>query len=217
MPAEAVQGPKASARIFGYGKIRKQTLEREMVVRKFGKSIQHYGFLVGTAGLVVGLDQWTKALVRSRLSIGEVWAPIEEFASLLRIVHWSNTGAAFGLFPGAAMVFTVIAVLVSIAIIVYWPRVPHSEAGLKIALSLQLGGALGNLIDRLILGTVTDFIAVGEFPVFNVADSSISMGAAVLLIVTWLDERKRKKEKTAPLSEDAESKDSPLTVEQQND
>ena len=64
---------------------------------------------------------------------------------------------------------------------------------LRLALSLQLGGALGNLVDRFRWGHVIDFISVGNFPVFNVADSSISLGVAVLILGVWLQERKQKK------------------------
>lgn len=159
--------------------------------------LRSYLVLVGIAGLIVGLDQWTKYLVRTRLELGQTWAPLPEAFSFIRIVHWKNTGAAFGLFPQGSLIFTAMAILVSLAILYYWPRVPSNQVGLRIALALQLGGAVGNLIDRLNEGIVTDFIAVGTFPVFNVADSSISIGVAVLVIVTWWEERQRKvREKT---------------------
>ncbi len=151
-----------------------------------------YLVLLGLAGVVVAADQWTKFLVRSRLELGEVWVPWEWLAPVARIVHWNNTGAAFGLFQSGGLVFTIVAILVSAAILYYYPRVPSSQKPLRLALALQLGGAIGNLIDRLALGTVTDFISVGRFPVFNVADSSISIGVAVLVAAMWLEERHRR-------------------------
>ncbi|MEW6568437.1 MAG: signal peptidase II [Chloroflexota bacterium] len=151
-----------------------------------------YLVLLGLAGLVVAADQWTKYLVRSRLDLGEVWVPWEWLAPFARIVHWNNTGAAFGLFRSGGLIFTIVAILVSVAILYYYPRVPSSQVPLRLALALQLGGAIGNLIDRLVLGTVTDFVSVGTFPVFNVADASISVGVAVLVAAMWLEERRRR-------------------------
>jgi len=150
--------------------------------------------LLGLAGLVVGLDQWTKYLVRTRLAVADTWSPWEWLAPYARVVHWSNTGAAFGFFQSGGMVFTVVAIVVSIAIIYYFPRIPSGHLPLRLALGLQLGGALGNLIDRLAQGTVTDFISIGSFPVFNVADAGISVGVAVLVATMWFEERRQKAE-----------------------
>ncbi|MEX0787733.1 MAG: signal peptidase II [Anaerolineales bacterium] len=152
--------------------------------------LREYLILLGASGMLVAVDQWTKYLVRTRLEFGEVWAPIPALGEWLRIVHWNNTGAAFGLFPSGGLVFTLIALVVSGAILYYYPRLPAGQAPLRIALALQLGGAIGNLIDRLIQGTVTDFVAVATFPVFNVADASISVGVAVLAAAIWLEERR---------------------------
>jgi len=156
--------------------------------------------LVGSAGLIVAFDQWTKYLVRSQLGVGETWMPLAWLAPYARVIHWNNTGAAFGLFPSASLVFTVVAVLVGLAIVYYFPRVPGSQWPLRVALILQFAGALGNLIDRLVVGTVTDFISVGTFPVFNVADASISVGVAVLVAGMWVEERRKPRgtEQAAP-------------------
>ena len=154
--------------------------------------------LIGCSGLIVALDQWTKYLVRTQLEVGETWMPIAWLAPYARVIHWNNTGAAFGLFPTASVVFTVVACLVSVAILYYFPRVPAGQWPLRVALILQFAGALGNLIDRLVIGTVTDFISVGTFPVFNVADSSISIGVAVLVAGMWLEERRRPRTAVQP-------------------
>ena len=151
-----------------------------------------YLILSGVAGVIVALDQWTKYLVRSRLAVGEIWAPIPALSPYVRIVHWNNTGAAFGLFPSGGLAFTLVAIVVSLAIVYYFPRVPGGQSLLRFALALQLGGAIGNLIDRLLLGTVTDFVSVGTFPVFNVADSCISIGVALLVAAMWVEERRHR-------------------------
>lgn len=164
--------------------------------------IRSYLVLVLISGAIVALDQWTKYLVRSSLEVGESWLPFPDLTQFLRVVHWHNTGAAFGILPQASLVFTIVAVVVAVVIVIYWPRVPSEQWALRLALAMQLGGAIGNLASRLTQGVVTDFIAVGNFPVFNVADSSISVGVAVLIIATWLDERKHRKEQGVELDEE---------------
>lgn len=160
---------------------------------KFVARAREYVTLIGIAGLIVALDQWSKSLVQSSLEVGESWIPIEGLGDYLRIVHWHNTGAAFGILPQASTIFTIVAIVVATVIIIYWPRVPSKSWALRLALAMQLGGALGNLTSRLVHGVVTDFIAVGSFPVFNVADSSISVGVAILLIATWIEERRARR------------------------
>jgi len=161
------------------------------------QKVRDYLLLLGVAGAIVALDQWTKYLVRTRLLLGETWSPWEWLAPYARIVHWNNTGAAFGIFPAGGAIFTVVAALVVAAIIYYYPQVPRDQIGVRIALPMQLGGALGNLIDRLSLGTVTDFVSVGPIPVFNVADASITIGVAVLVVVMWIEESRRRREEAA--------------------
>ena len=103
------------------------------------------------------------------------------------------------------MVFTVLAFIVIAAIIYYYPHVENTDWSLRLAMSMQLGGAIGNLIDRLTLGRVTDFISIGSFPVFNVADASISVGAVVLLLGVWIMERSEKKEKANAVASEPSS------------
>ncbi|MDE2801730.1 MAG: signal peptidase II [Chloroflexota bacterium] len=129
--------------------------------------------------LALAGDQLTKALVREGLRIGES-IPAEGF---LRLTHVTNSGAIFGLFPNQAVVMTV-ASLVGIAVLVYFY---HAHAGrdwrVRVSMGLLLGGAVGNLIDRFVLGHVTDFLDVGPWPVFNLADSSIVTGVIMLAVV----------------------------------
>jgi signal peptidase II len=159
--------------------------------------LRQYLPLVAISGIILILDQGTKALVRSNLEVGEEWFPLPDIFSFVRILHWRNTGAAFGIFPQAGLVFTLIAVFVSFAIVYYWSHVPRHQKLVQVALAMQLGGALGNLSSRLLQGEVTDIFAVGNFPVFNIADSSISIGVAILILATWREERREKNERDA--------------------
>lgn len=155
--------------------------------------IKNYWMLFGVAAVMVGLDQWTKYLVRTNIPFGGSWMPWEWLAPYARIVHWTNNGVAFGMFQGFGMIFALLALIVSGAIIYYYPQIPSDQWIMRIALGLQLGGALGNLVDRIIFNfEVTDFISVGNFAVFNVADSSISVGVAILLIAIWISDSKKK-------------------------
>jgi signal peptidase II len=156
------------------------------------KIFRNYLFLFLTAGFVVALDQYTKWLVRSNLAFSEMWLPdqLKEFLPYFRIVYWHNSGAAFGLFQNGNIILMALAFIVIGVIIYYYPRVSPEDWWLKLALGLQLGGALGNLIDRMTLGRVTDFISVSSFPVFNVADSAITIGTCILLLGVYLKERK---------------------------
>lgn len=157
------------------------------------KIIKSHGLLVAIAILIIALDQILKAIVRSNLNFGESWSPFSGYLkSFIRVVHWENYGAAFGLFQGGGVVFGLLAAVVSLVIIIFYSRIPHEHVLMRVALAMQMGGALGNLIDRIRFGPVTDFIAVGTFPVFNIADASITVGVALLLFALWYDERKEK-------------------------
>jgi signal peptidase II len=153
--------------------------------------LKHYLTFFGIAGVIIALDQWTKHLVRINIPFGGVgWEAFDGFA---RIVHWHNTGAAFGMFQGGSTVFAILAVIVSGVIIWFFSQVEDEDWFLRLALSMQLAGAVGNLIDRLLFdGRVTDFISLGKFAVFNVADASITAGTGIMLIGIWILERREK-------------------------
>lgn len=156
--------------------------------------VRTYGALISVAGVVIALDQWTKSLVVSALPFQSSWLPrgLEQLGPYARIVHWNNTGAAFGSFQNGNTVLTALAVLVIVAILFYYPRVDSRDWSLRLAMGLQLGGATGNLVDRLRMGRVTDFISIGSFPVFNIADSAITIGVVILLLGVWQREREAK-------------------------
>lgn len=164
--------------------------------------VKDYLILFGVAGVVVALDQWTKWLVREHIEFGGMWLPesLLWLSPYARLVHWYNSGAAFGMFQNGNLVITILAFVVIGAIIYYYPHVEKEDWTLKLALGLQLAGATGNLIDRLNMGKVTDFISIGAFPVFNVADASITIGVIVLLLGVWHKERSEKKKAAEQLS-----------------
>lgn len=138
------------------------------------------GLLFLVMGLVLILDQASKYLIESRLPLNHSWEPFPAIAAIFRITHVSNTGAAFGLFSAGSNVFMIVAVIVSIAIILYNRQLPANHYWYRIALGLQLGGALGNFIDRVRIDHVTDFLDFGPWPIFNVADLSIVLGVFLL-------------------------------------
>ncbi|MCC6301025.1 MAG: signal peptidase II [Anaerolineales bacterium] len=167
-----------------------------------------YGLLFTVAGAVIALDQWTKWIVRTSLPLTGTWLPesLEWLSPYARFVHWQNTGAAFGMFQNGSMIFAALAFVVIGAIIYYFPQVEKHDWTLRLAMSMQLGGASGNLIDRLLHnGQVTDFISVGTFPVFNIADASISVGTVILLLGVYLQERAAKKESLSSSNKPSEA------------
>jgi signal peptidase II len=183
--------------------------------------VKDYFVLFGVAGLVIALDQWTKLLVRENIEFGGQWLPdwLSWLSPYARFVNWHNSGAAFGMFQNGNLVFTILAFIVIAAIIYYYPRVEGDDWTLKLAMGLQLAGASGNLIDRLMFGKVTDFISIGTFPVFNVADSSITIGVIVLLLGVWFKEMQEKKKaaEQSPVDSDqsmAASEQSKMNSEQ---
>ncbi len=138
--------------------------------------------LLTTIGAVLLADRLTKFAIKGALQIGESW-PSEGF---VRLTHGENTGAAFGLLPNQTL-FLIIASIAAIGFLAYFYRAyALPRPILRLAIGLQLGGAFGNLFDRVAFGAVTDFIDVGWWPIFNIADSSICVGMATLIIVMLL-------------------------------
>jgi signal peptidase II len=133
--------------------------------------------------VVVGVDQATKAVVRARMAPPGTSIPVLD--DVLRLTYVRNLGASFGMLPGYRPLFITISLCVLVAIAAFVVRHRPQRLWVVAALGLVAGGALGNLVDRLAFGWVTDFIRIPfDFPVFNVADSSITVGVAML--VWWL-------------------------------
>jgi signal peptidase II len=135
-----------------------------------------------TAAAVLALDQLTKHLVRATLGEGEAFP--ESWP--VRFVHVTNTGAAFGILQEQNAFLVITTVIGVLAILLYYWYPPFEHAIMTAAVGMILGGAIGNLSDRLRLGEVTDFIDFPHYPAFNVADSSIVVGAAALVILFLL-------------------------------
>jgi signal peptidase II len=139
---------------------------------------------LGLAGLILALDQTTKAWLVSFLQPGQSVAVLGD---TIRLVHSQNNGGLFGLFRGQALVFGLVSMVVVALIVLY-----HGRAGggryLSITLGLLLGGALGNLVDRIRLGYVVDFVDAGigdiRWYTFNVADAGISFSLLLLLAMS---------------------------------
>ncbi|SFG23150.1 signal peptidase II [Halobacillus alkaliphilus] len=142
---------------------------------------------------IIILDQWTKWLVVSNMKIGESIPIIENFFYL---TSHRNQGAAWGILQGQMWFFYIITIIV-IGVVIYYMQQFAKESRLAgVALSLILGGAIGNFIDRVFRKEVVDFadtlIFTYDFPIFNVADSALVVGVILVMLATLLDERKKK-------------------------
>ena len=141
------------------------------------------------AAIVIPLDQWTKELVRQNIAKFDYIIPIPALGEYFVLEHVDNYGAAFGILQGAGSVFIVIAAAVTVAVFYYALRhLPEDQVLIRVLLGFQVGGALGNVIDRLHQGYVTDFVKVGVpgvyyWPNFNIADSSIVCSVIALAVV----------------------------------
>ncbi|MFH1278398.1 MAG: signal peptidase II [Candidatus Eisenbacteria bacterium] len=140
--------------------------------------------LLGAA--VVAADQGTKWIVGRTLARGE---SVPLVGDVFRFTHVQNPGGAFGLFRDSGSLFTFLSV--AAVIFLFWTvrRYPARATGMRIALGLVLGGAVGNLIDRIRTSRVVDFFDVGfgdlRWPVFNVADVAVVVGVGLFLLVSW--------------------------------
>jgi len=131
--------------------------------------------------LIVIADQLSKLWIRTNLAVGQSLPEV----GFPRLTHVTNTGAAFGLFHGQSFALTIVGLVGVATLLIYavllYRRFPFSDNRLSwVGLGLVLGGTAGNIIDRLRLGHVTDFIDFGFWPAFNIADSSIVVGVFVL-------------------------------------
>ena len=141
----------------------------------------------GVAGLVLAIDQITKQMVRSNLDRGDSW-PSEDWA--VRVHHITNTGAAFGILKDQTGFLIVTTIVGLVAILLYYRYPPFHHRVAPIAVGMMLGGAVGNLVDRIRLGRVTDFIDFPFWPAFNVSDASIVVAVAILSLAYSLQPRR---------------------------
>lgn len=144
----------------------------------------------GVAAIVVALDQFTKMLVADNMTLYEQWMPIEAVRPYFTITYVQNTGAAFGIFQNSNLLFTLIGLIVVSFVLYFFAQLPAASGWLTHAtLGLMMGGAVGNLIDRLTRGFVVDMFDAKFWPVWNVADSAVVVGAILLVLLMWLAER----------------------------
>ncbi|MNJ45086.1 Lipoprotein signal peptidase [compost metagenome] len=153
------------------------------------------------------IDQGTKYLIATRMTIGEQIPIIGDF---FLITSHRNRGAAFGILENQRWFFIIFTIIVVIGVIWYMLKVKGSSNKLlSIALSLVLGGTLGNFLDRLLTGEVVDFLQFNfgsyTFPIFNVADSSIVIGFGLIVLDSFM-EVKREKKASAAIAADQEDK-----------
>ena len=175
------------------------------------RSGPHWAVFATTAGLIVVFDQLTKAWLAANLSPGEM---LNVVGDVIRLVFSQNSGALFGLFRDNAALFGIVSLGVVGFIVLYHGRVGRSLY-LSIALGLLLGGALGNLTDRLRLGYVIDFVDLGiggfRWYTFNVADAAIStaivmlVGAAIFPSLVGLDQKSSEKSTKKPTEKPTET------------
>jgi len=139
--------------------------------------------LFSTALAIAIGDQLVKRAVVARMAVG---SPRDVIGDLVRFTRTSNTGAAFGLFRGRGVLFILISAAASVAIIAFSREIARLKRLEQIAFGLVLGGAVGNLIDRVRIGAVVDFIDIGigdlRWPAFNIADSAITIGVVLLAV-----------------------------------
>jgi signal peptidase II len=159
-------------------------------------SLRGYRLLLAVSALVTGIDQFTKWLVVRSFHLHEALPLVPNFFDL---VYVRNKGAAFGILADTRfrVPFLLTTTLIAVVFLIWFYRQYRPDQVLgRSSVSLVLGGAVGNLIDRLRLGEVIDFLDVHwyqyHWPAFNIADSAICVGVGMLLLAQWRDSRRRK-------------------------
>jgi signal peptidase II len=150
--------------------------------------------VAAVAVAVFVFDRVTKLWVTENIPLGTGRSVVGDY---LRIVHAQNTGAAFGLLPERTTLLSILSVLAVFAIVYYYRQIASNSWLVSATLGMQLGGAFGNLLDRVTQGYVVDFVDVGigdvRFWAFNVADSSIVVGIIVVTAALWYEEHRAPK------------------------
>jgi signal peptidase II len=147
-------------------------------------SLRRDGWFFLVVAAVIAADQFSKWIIRAGLDRGDSWPD----GWHVRIVHFVNTGAAFGILQNSGPLLVVTSVVGVVALFVYLFNPGFAHPLVRVGLALMLGGAIGNLIDRLARGEVVDFLKVPRWPAFNIADSAITIGVLCLLwAVLWIE------------------------------
>lgn len=156
---------------------------------------QYYiGTTVVVTLLILAIDQLTKYLIAAKMTIGDSCTVIPHF---LNITSHRNNGAAWGILSGKMGFFVIITLIILAILIIFYIKEAKGNLFMQIALSLLFAGAIGNFIDRLFHGEVVDFIDTNifgyDFPIFNVADSSLTVGV-IFIIIALLKDMNNKEE-----------------------
>jgi signal peptidase II len=193
----AVGGPRPASEI-RVGSATNGVIPQWGAGRSLGAGLWQWLGLAAVAGAAIAADQATKAIVSSSLALGES----TEVAGPLSIHHVQNSGIAFGLFPTATLGVIVLTGVAVTWMLIFFARSGRRHPILPVALGLLLGGSLSNLVDRVRLGHVTDFIDFRFWPAFNLADSFIVAGVAVLIGALLLADREPRRARTIDVSAD---------------
>ncbi len=152
------------------------------------RSVWLWGVAFVVMLVTIFLDQWSKSWIRANLRPFESIELIPGTGRIFTITRSSNTGAAFGMFKGGGFFFLIVTVVVIVAILYYAWSLKKLNWIIAVSLGLELGGALGNFVDRLRFGRVTDFIDFHFWPIFNVADTAIVIGVILMGYMFLLEE-----------------------------
>jgi|SRR3989338_3828500 len=141
-----------------------------------------YAVIISIGFFIVFSDQLTKFLIKQNLQLNQ---SIPVIKNILHLTYITNTGSAFGLFKGFNWFFILFSLVVIIVIFYFINQIKNNEKMMRISVSLVLGGTIGNLIDRIAYGAVIDFIDFRIWPVFNIADSAVTIGIIILIVLLW--------------------------------
>ena len=147
--------------------------------------------------IVVILDQITKLAVRYSFEYG---VPHNIIGNWVRLTYIENPGMAFGIQVGGQPFFTIFAIIATVIIFIYILKARDEKMSVRFALGMILGGAIGNLIDRFLYGKVVDFVDIGfgniRWPIFNVADSAVTIGMMILIVFVLFDKSSKQTDET---------------------
>jgi len=164
------------------------------------KQTRRWILLLAIVAAVLAVDQISKRLVIETMEFQESITPIPALGSVFRITRSLNTGAAFGFLENAGDLFLIVALVIVVAMLIFYPRIPDEARLVRVAIGLVCGGALGNAMDRIQYEHVVDFIHY-RIPgvidnVSNIADHAIVLGVLLILYDNWRGERRKKQAST---------------------
>ena len=139
-------------------------------------------FIFSAGLLIVFLDQLSKFLIKQNLQLSQ---SIPIINNIFHLTYITNTGSAFGLFKGLNLFFILFSIIVMAVVVHHIKKIKDNEKLMQFSVGLLLGGTLGNLLDRIMLSHVVDFIDFRFWPVFNIADSAVTVSVILLIILLW--------------------------------